>query len=183
MHKALTVFAVTTLMASSGFAAGFMVSEHTAESAGQAGAISSRINNASSVFYNTAGLTRAKGTQFFLSASAIVGAGSATSTQDGTETVVESEHPMGILPALFASYQLDDTYTLGMGVFNPFGSSLAWPATTTDGTTSNPQRGLIRELSLKTPTLALAGAINLDSVWEGLSVGAAFDVTMARRGK
>ncbi len=68
MHKSLTVFAVTTLMASSAFGAGFMVSEHTAESAGQAGVVSSRINNASAVYYNTAGLSLAKGTQYYIAA-------------------------------------------------------------------------------------------------------------------
>ena len=177
MHKSLTIFAVTTLMASSAYAAGFAVSEHTAESAGQAGVLGSRVNNASAVFYNTAGLTLAKGTQFFLSASAIVGSSSSSEIIDGAEVKVETENPLGVLPAVFMSHQIDDTYTVGMGVFNPFGSTISWPATSTDGGT-NPQRDIIRDLSLKTPTLALAGSMNMGDTVEGLSIGASVDVVM-----
>ena len=177
MHKSLTVFAVTTLMASSAFGGGFMVSEHTAESAGQAGVVGSRINNASAVYYNTAGLSLAKGTQYYLSASAIIGSASSTETVDGNSVLTETDNPMAVLPALFASYQIDDVYTVGLGIFNPFGSTLAWPETAADGS-SNPQRGLIRDLSLKTPTLALAGSMNMEETVEGLSIGASLDVVM-----
>jgi long-subunit fatty acid transport protein len=65
-----------------------------------------------------------------------------------------------------------------MGIFNPFGSTISWPATSEDGSASNPQRDIIRDLALKTPTLALAGAMNLGETMEGLSIGASVDVVM-----
>lgn len=159
----------------SSHAAGFQINEHAAAATGRGGAVVATINDASSVFYNPAGLTGTRGTQLSLGVTGIlptaiyVGPGLASTVPEGAMGDVRQE---GVsewvpLPNFYASRALSDKAFVGMGVYAPYGLGIAW---------KNPEefvgRTVLHEQSLRTVFITpLAIALKLsDMVSVGVKV-------------
>jgi long-chain fatty acid transport protein len=86
---------------------------------------------------------------------------------------VETTTPTALAPNAYASYQLSELVTVGLGVNSPFGLAIEWPA-------SSPGRGVVREQALRTFFISPAAGLNLDAYVPGLLVGAGVDVVPAQ---
>lgn len=131
MKKVLILASVLSLNVAPLQAAGIAILEQSVSGfkTGYAGAVTS-IDEPSTVFFNPAGLSRAPGTQFTLGGHIIkpegkfVNEGSTINGQplrvrtgDSHKDVAENFY----IPNVYASHQLNNKATLGLGVFSPYG--------------------------------------------------------------
>jgi len=125
MNATKNVFLVLAIgWAGSAWAAGFAVDTHAGRATGMASAVTSFIDDASAAYYNPAGLAQGKGLD----------------VQLGDTVIVPSfkfQNPGGIStkgkfnavppPHLYASYGITDDFSLGFGLFSPYGLVVPWP--------------------------------------------------------
>ncbi len=118
---ALLVFTHTIINAG-----GFQVNEHGSRAMGMGGAFIAVANDPSAIYFNPAGLTQLKGINFMLGATFIA----PRTTFRGPSPSID-EHKMVrqiFYPInLYASYQVNDKLTVGLGLNNPFGLGTKWP--------------------------------------------------------
>lgn len=130
VHRTLLAAAtLAALLASAqARAAGYAIYEQGAAVLGMAGAGTASVHDASAVFFNPAALTRLKGTQFYVGASAlqpvISFAGMAPYPGYGVteEMVRQTFYP----PTVYLSHRLGDRFALGGGVNSPYGLGVEW---------------------------------------------------------
>jgi long-chain fatty acid transport protein len=125
MNATKSVFSVLAVgWAGSAWAAGFAVDTHAGRATGMASAVTSFIDDASAAYYNPAGLAQGKGLD----------------VQVGDTVIVPSfkfQNPGGIStqgkfnavppPHLYAAYGITDDFSLGFGLFSPYGLVVPWP--------------------------------------------------------
>src|SRR5213592_1122718 len=134
----LVVLASIVSLARNVGAAGFQVNEQSARGLGSAFAgEAAAAEDASTIFFNPAGMTRLSGTQFVSSGFAIkptvnfhnegsrlnstVGGGPLSGRNDGNGT------PMALLQTLFISHELlSDRAWIGLGASTPYGLKTSW---------------------------------------------------------
>jgi long-chain fatty acid transport protein len=106
-------------------AQGFQVNEHGTCVMGRAGAgVASPCDDASSIYYNPAGLAGSQGWTISAGVTAIYAIGNFTGDLNGDETkLANSVIPV---PHLYASYG-KDKWAAGLGVFVPYGLGTVWP--------------------------------------------------------
>jgi long-chain fatty acid transport protein len=122
------------------FAAGFYIPEQGAAATGQGHAVVARGVDASTVFYNPAGITQLEGTQFMLGTTLI--APSMTFSDGGTSTVsplfggldagtiatqTDADEKVFSPPYLYVTHRFSDGLGIGLGTFGHFGLSTEWP--------------------------------------------------------
>lgn len=118
--------------AQSAFAGGFQLNEHGAAATGRAGAVIATIDDASAVYHNTAAITDLKGFQLQLGVSTIIpfgryeGAGFASNNPTGEITDNRLKRNPVYVPHLYATYQISERATVGLGVYNHYGMGLTW---------------------------------------------------------
>lgn len=122
MKKTLTV--VTLLAAGASQAAGIAIDTQGARATGMGSTGVASMRDASSIFYNPAGLLGVKKLDIQLGDSLILA--NLGFTPQGT-TVEQSQNLMSPPPHGYVVYKLTDQLAAGVGVFTPFGANSKWP--------------------------------------------------------
>ncbi len=129
------------LVSSQCFAAGFALWEGSARANALGDAVVGRADDPSAIMYDPAGITQLPGLQVESGATGIRTAGTisvpANATLQGTGGVLplsnaaESQNVINewaLVPNMYATYQASDRIWLGLGIFSPFGLSVAFPS-------------------------------------------------------
>lgn len=127
MRFILSSIALILVLSVSLFAGGFQINEHGARATGMAGAFVTSYSPIS-IFYNPAGLTYLKGTNFSIGTTLIFpsarfrGPYQFNTTQE-TKMVKQVFYPSN----LYLTHTFENGLALGIGVFNPYGLGSKWP--------------------------------------------------------
>ncbi|MBS9777832.1 MAG: transporter [Gammaproteobacteria bacterium] len=119
------------LCATPAFSSGYHFGTQSVSSQSTANASSAEAADASTIFYNAAGLTKLEGTQFSINANVVAPSVKYSNAKGyyapytaGSEiagsTSGKITNDFVAVPHLYASHQLNDSITLGLGVFVPF---------------------------------------------------------------
>lgn len=104
-------------------AAGFALYTQGASALGQGNAVTAHLEDPSAVFFNPALIGKLPGSQFQIGTTLIHASREFDSDPGGTSKEVSSNH----LPStFFATHQLSPAFTVGLGVFSPFGLGTDW---------------------------------------------------------
>ncbi len=127
MRKVITVLMLSTLIAGSALAAGFGIGEFGARSSTMGNAVVARAFDASTLFYNPAGLVFLEGTQFYGGVTGIFARarfiGAAPYMDETVHLAVDQFFPpVGI----FLSHRISENLAAGISLTNPFGLGVAW---------------------------------------------------------
>ena len=127
MRNILMVALVLLLTASLSYGAGFGLYEFGARSSALGGAVVAQGYDASSVFYNPAGIVNLKGAQFYggltLLSADVKWVGP---TPIFDNTVYQAEKKWHTPIGVYFTYSFSDKFAAGIGVTNPFGLGLEW---------------------------------------------------------
>lgn len=167
---ALTATIAPAMAAGSARASGFHIDEQDARATGRAGAVIASPKNASTIYYNPAGLAVLEGVHADLGASWVAPSAEFTSASSGATTEADSQ--TFVLPQAYVSWRASDVVAIGVGFNSPFGLAIKWPA-------SSPGRAEIREAELRTFFFTPTFAVNLSRWVPGLSLGAGMEVVPA----
>lgn len=127
MKKVLPLLLTIVLFTSSTFASGFQLNEHGARAMSMGGAFTGLANDPSAVYFNPAGLTQLKGTQFYFGSTLIAPLGSYK--VPGTSQIEYEQKGQVFTPINFYfTQQITDKLYAGIGVNNPFGLGTKWPS-------------------------------------------------------
>jgi long-chain fatty acid transport protein len=149
---------------------GFHIDEQDARATGRAGAVMASTNNASAIYYNSAGIARLSGLRVDVGASLVRPTAEFRSAVDSS--ITEADTQTFVLPQAYVSWRASDLVALGIGVHSSFGLALEWPAT-------SPGRTNIRQADLRTFFITPTFALNLSRWVPGFSVGAGYDIVPA----
>lgn len=132
-HKYLPLLIVAAFagISSTAHASGYRFGSQSVSAQGTADASGAEAADASTIFYNPAGLSRLEGTQFVGGGTLVVP--HSTYEDTGSKTFTGGD-PLGttkdyvpdavFAPALYASKKLNEQWTVGMGMFVPYGAKL-----------------------------------------------------------
>src|SRR3989454_10536609 len=114
------------------WAGGFSFTEHGAAAGGKANAFAGEANDPSAIFYNPAGITQLPGTQLMIGTSIVkldCTCRSSTPTSGvPSESQLQDQFP--IIPHFYITHrfkQWDERFSIGLGVYTPFGIVVDWP--------------------------------------------------------
>lgn len=127
MQKYLTrAFLVFTLIFNTLYGGGFQINEQGARAMGMAGAFTALALDPSAIYFNPAGLSNLKGTQFMFGSTLIMPKTSFRGVlpQAVDETKMNSQIFTPI--NFYATQQLSDKLFIGLGVNNPYGLGTEW---------------------------------------------------------
>ncbi|GGC76863.1 OmpP1/FadL family transporter [Undibacterium terreum] len=140
-QKILPLFIAAALAAlsTSALASGYRFGSQSVSAQGTADANGAEANDASTIFYNPAGMSRLEGTQFMVGATVVVphstytDAGSTRFTRTPAGGTAASDYvPDSVTaPSLYLSHQLNDRWTVGVGMFVPYGTKINYGNTWT----------------------------------------------------
>ncbi len=126
MKSLLFLFIVSAMLISTNiYAGGFQLNEHGARALGMGGAFTAVANDPSAVYWNGAGLSFIKGTNIVFGASFIA----PNSKFRGVSPDITEYRGKNLLfyPVnFFASRQLNDKFTVGLGFTTPYGLGTEW---------------------------------------------------------
>lgn len=117
------------LIAGQAGASGYHFGTQSASNQGVANSGAAQVMDASTIFYNPAGMTRLKGTNLTGVLNVIIPDGEFTN--DGSTSAAGQQiagnnggnfGPTTPVPHFYGTYQIDDALTVGLGIFVPFGS-------------------------------------------------------------
>ena len=128
MKKVLPILLLTISLTARIFAGGFQLNEHGARAMAMGGAFTGLANDPSAVFFNPAGITQLKGTQFYLGTTLI--APLSSYKVPGT-TKLEYEQKTQVFTPInfYVTQEITDKLYAGIGVNNPYGLGTTWPST------------------------------------------------------
>lgn len=112
-----TIFIVAMSFSTKAHAEGFSLYDWSARGAALAGGLVARGGDASVVAYNPAAMSKLEGTQIMLGSEFVIPAGSMTfyGEPDG------GSGGLFVIPTLYATHKLNDSFSFGLGVFSRFG--------------------------------------------------------------
>jgi long-chain fatty acid transport protein len=179
MKKVLTLTALSTiLLSSTAMAAGFHLREQTAAGQGNAyaGATAGAENNAYA-YYNVAGLTRIKGTQFSGGGTYIAPKATAKNVraEDGTRGAdVQNVVHAAVSPYFTISHQVNDKLTLAFAGNSQFGMITKYDPEwvgSDHGVTSDLKSALFTPMAAYklTDKLSIGAGLNVQYVWAHLT--------------
>lgn len=117
-------FAAVLGFSNAAFAAGFALENQSARATGMGNAYTAVADDASSVFFNPAGLANGSGFSLQLGDTLLAPSVHFTSpTGRRTTSTPELSPP----PHLYARYVVTPKLAVGVGVFSPYGASISWP--------------------------------------------------------
>lgn len=126
LRSLLSIIIVFTLIISAEiYPGGFQLNEHGARALGMGGAFTAVANDPSAIYWNGAGLSYVKGTNIIFGTSLIA----PTSSFRGVSPDVTkySGKNLVFFPVhFFASHQINDKFTVGLGFTTPFGLGTEW---------------------------------------------------------
>lgn len=126
MKKVFLLLITLVLFTSSTFASGFQLNEHGARAMAMGGAFAGLANDPSAVYFNPAGLTQLKGTQFYFGSTLI--APLSSYKVPGTTNLEYEQKGQVFTPINFYfTQQITDDLYAGIGVNNPYGLGTKWP--------------------------------------------------------
>lgn len=144
LHKiafqtALALLAMSAIASNTALASGYQFGSQTVSGQGNADAGSVQADDASTVFYNPAGMTRLKDTQLQLGATSAIphstytDFGSTRFTGTSTGGTAASDYVPGSVtaPSFYLTTPINDKFTFGLGVFVPYGAQLDYGNTWT----------------------------------------------------
>ncbi|WP_219115920.1 OmpP1/FadL family transporter [Janthinobacterium sp. UMAB-56] len=132
-HKYLPLLIVAAFagISSTAQASGYRFGSQSVSAQGTADASGAEAGDASTIFYNPAGMSRLEGTQFVGGGTLVVphstfqdkGSFNFTGTRTGG-TTKDYVPDVVFAPAVYASKKIDEQWTVGMGLFVPYGAKL-----------------------------------------------------------
>jgi len=130
MLRFIAGFTVSILVVLCGEASGGGLSftEQGAAASGKANAFTGEANDPSAIFYNPAGITQLPGTQFMIGTSIVKLDSTFRSSTSGENWNLQDQFP--IIPHFFITHrfkQWDERFSIGLGVYTPFGIVVDWP--------------------------------------------------------
>ncbi|MTV39291.1 OmpP1/FadL family transporter [Duganella radicis] len=128
----LIVAAALSAMSVSAQASGYRFGSQSVAGQGTADANGAEANDASTIFYNPAGLSRLEGTQISAGATVVVphstyndtGSTHFTGAPTGGTAAKDYAPDAVTAPSLYISKKLDDKWAVGLGLFVPYGAKL-----------------------------------------------------------
>jgi long-chain fatty acid transport protein len=138
-YLSLIIAAALGAMSVGAQASGYRFGSQSISGQGTADANAAEANDASTIFYNPAGLSRLDGTQISVGATVVVPHSSFNDTgsthftgQPTGGTATKDYAPDSVTaPSLYISKKLDDKWTVGLGLFVPYGTKLDYGNTWT----------------------------------------------------
>ena len=136
-HLPLIIAAALGLMTTGAHASGYRFGSQSVAAQGTADASGAEANDASTIFYNPAGMSRLEGTQISAGATVVVPHSSYTDTGStrftgsrtgGTQASGYAPDAVAA-PSLYATKKLNDQWTVGLGLFVPYGAKLDYGST------------------------------------------------------
>ena len=115
------------------FGHGFANYVHGAKSAAMGGAFTALADDPTAIFHNPAGILQLKGTHFtvgfttFLSDSNFKSAGTSGIADTYTGQITDMEDKTWIVPNIFMTHKINDSFAVGIGGFSSFGMVSEWP--------------------------------------------------------
>ena len=106
-------------------AAGIAVDLHSARGVGMAGAQIGLVDDAAGIYYNPAGIAQGQGLEFMIGGSPIIPTFKATLPGQPEVSGVTNVIPP---PHVYFTYWISDEWTVGIGMFSPFGLKVEWNA-------------------------------------------------------
>jgi long-chain fatty acid transport protein len=105
-------------------AAGIAVDLQSARGVGMAGSLIGASDDAASIYFNPAGIAQGQGLEFMAGAVPILPHFNATPAGGS-----EISGPSYLIPPIhaYATYGISDEWTVGIGLFTPFGLKVEWP--------------------------------------------------------
>lgn len=150
----------------SGLGSGFALYEAGARSSALGCAVVARADDLSAMFYNPAGLVQLPGFQVMGGLAFIVPRVEIVTQSGGVNTSTLMDSQLAAVPHFFASYQISDRVSLGLGVNSPFGLGIRysepWPGS------ANVIKAAIQTLNVN-PTVAV-------KITEYLAAGGGLDI-------
>lgn len=129
MRRIIATIFIFLTCSGSAFASGFSIYEASVRANGMLGAFSAYAEDASSIFYNPAGLGGLEGVNITGGATIIAPRSTFRNLSPlaptGQETAMEKQE--FFVPNFYGSYQITDNLTAGIGVYAPFGLGTKWP--------------------------------------------------------
>ncbi|MBV6421737.1 MAG: 47 kDa outer membrane protein [Ignavibacteriaceae bacterium] len=156
------------LFAEVNLAGGFQINEHGAKAMGLGGAFTAIANDASAIYWNSAGMTQLSGTNFLLGSALIAPSSSFRGVSPAVD--ISRMKSQAFFPShLFITHSFNESFSAGLGLTTPFGLGTHW---------SNGWIGryLALETELKTFWVPITFAY---SPVENLSIGAGFIYSFA----
>ncbi len=120
---------VVTLLSSAAvaFASGYQLNEHGAKAVSMGGAFVARADDPSAIYFNPAGLSFVKGFNVMVGGTLILPSTTFTGPYpNNTETKMNSL--TFFPPNAYVTYNFDNGFAAGVGVFTPEGLGTSWPA-------------------------------------------------------
>ena len=113
------------VLSSVSMAAGFQLDVSGARATGMGGAVTALVDDASSIYFNPAGIAGHKGLDVSAGVTLIIPMLSFTHAQDGNTTST----PFSLVPPPngYVAFGITEDLSLGVGLFVPFGASVTWP--------------------------------------------------------
>lgn len=165
LTTALVALLVLVLAPTPAAAQGFGVYEQGACSMGRAETgVAAPCDDGSALFFNPAGIVGQPGITISAGATAVIVSGDFTADRTGATTDLDND-PI-IVPHLFLTYGINDSWAAGLGVYVPYGLGTQWPQSF-EGAFLGYDNSL--QSIYVQPTLAY-------QVTDRLAVGAGFDV-------
>ena len=122
----LALLAIITISLGRSHALGLRIPNQDPEALGRANAFAATANNPSAIYYNPAGITQLPGHNLQVSSLAYFNIYADYESPSGAK--VENHHEILPVPAFHYTYTPDDSrFTLGLGVYAPFGLAMKWP--------------------------------------------------------
>lgn len=132
MRKIIATICLILICSASAYSSGFSIYEASVRANGMLGAFSAYADHVSTIYYNPAGLSGLDGVRISGGATIIAPRSSfrgpfpSSTPFPGNQTKYEMEDQNFFVPNLFASYEIQDGLTAGIGVYAPFGLGTKW---------------------------------------------------------
>jgi long-chain fatty acid transport protein len=124
----VSVIAILGLLCSSmAVSGGYQLNEQNARAVGMGGAFVATASDPSAIYFNPAGLAFQNGINvlgginFIMPSTSFTGSGTQMAVQTKTNSQVFT--PFNV----YGSYQVNDQFVVGLGIYNPFGLGTQWP--------------------------------------------------------
>lgn len=132
MRRLIATVGIVLICATSAYSSGFSIYEASVRANGMLGAFSAYADHVSTIYYNPAGLSELDG--FRVSGGATIIAPRSTfrgpfpssTPYPGSEGKYSMDKQNFLVPNFYASYQIKEGLTAGIGVYAPFGLGTKW---------------------------------------------------------
>jgi len=124
--RIFTILILLSLGTGSIFAGGFQINEHGSRAMALGNAFTAVVDDASAVYWNSAGMSFLEGTNFVLGTALI----SPSTTFRGVTPAIDKSRmtrQVFLVPHFFVSHQISESFSVGLGASVPFGLGTLWP--------------------------------------------------------